>query len=218
MPIELACPQCTARLRLADEHAGRQGQCPQCRATFRIPSPSAISTGGPGEEQWQMRTPDGQVWGPVGRRELDAWVGEGRVSAGAVLKRVGSGLWQSAQDVYPSLGAGFSVQPPQGIASPSSPYASPLAPSQRGPFGGAGQPHRGGLILGLGIASLVLLFCLPIGIAAWVMGAGDLKQIRAGQIDPAGEGLTQAGMILGIISTVLGALTWIVIGTVVLLG
>jgi hypothetical protein len=63
------------------------------------------------------------------------------------------------------------------------------------------KPHRGTLILVLGILSLVI--CAPLGIAAWVMGTGDLKQIDAGAMDPSGRSLTNAGRICGIIGTVL---------------
>jgi len=63
------------------------------------------------------------------------------------------------------------------------------------------KPHRGTLILVLGI--LGLLVCGPLAIVAWVMGSGDLKQIDAGTMDPAGRGTTQAGKILGIIGTIL---------------
>ncbi|MCW5776595.1 MAG: DUF4190 domain-containing protein [Phycisphaeraceae bacterium] len=62
-------------------------------------------------------------------------------------------------------------------------------------------PHRGVLILVFGILSLVL--CQLLGPFAWIMGKGDLKRIDAGTMDPEGRGLTQAGMICGIIGTVL---------------
>jgi hypothetical protein len=61
-------------------------------------------------------------------------------------------------------------------------------------------PHRGTLILVLGILSLVI--CAILGPFAWVMGKGDLARIDAGQMDPMGRGTTQAGMICGIIGTV----------------
>ena len=35
------------------------------------------------------------------------------------------------------------------------------------------------------------------------MGQGDLSKIRSGMMDPAGQGTTQAGMILGIVGTIL---------------
>lgn len=63
------------------------------------------------------------------------------------------------------------------------------------------EPHRGTLILVLGILSLVV--CQLTGIFAWVMGNTDMKKIRDGRMDPEGEGLTQAGRIMGIIGTVL---------------
>ena len=63
------------------------------------------------------------------------------------------------------------------------------------------KPHRGTLILVLGILSLVV--CAPIGIAAWLMGSGDLKLMDSGQMDSTGRSLTNAGRICGIIATVL---------------
>ncbi len=63
------------------------------------------------------------------------------------------------------------------------------------------KPHRGTLILVLGILGLVV--CWPLGIAAWVMGSGDLKEMDAGTMDPGGRGSTNAGKICGIIGTIL---------------
>jgi hypothetical protein len=66
------------------------------------------------------------------------------------------------------------------------------------------QPHRGVLILVFGILGLVL--CFPFGIAAWIMGNGDLNKMRSGTMDPEGEGMTQAGRICGIVATILNLL------------
>ncbi|MBX3352418.1 MAG: hypothetical protein KF684_05745 [Phycisphaeraceae bacterium] len=63
------------------------------------------------------------------------------------------------------------------------------------------RPHRGVLVLVFGILGLVL--CFLFGIAAWVMGGADLRQMDAGHMDPEGRGLTQAGKICGIIAVVL---------------
>jgi hypothetical protein len=63
------------------------------------------------------------------------------------------------------------------------------------------KPHRGTLILVLGILGLVV--CSPLGIVAWILGSGDLKEMDAGAMDPAGRGPTQAGKICGIIATIL---------------
>ena len=63
------------------------------------------------------------------------------------------------------------------------------------------KPHRGTLILVLGILGLVV--CGPLGIAAWVMGNTDLERMRRGEMDRSGEGTTKAGRTCGIIAVVL---------------
>ena len=78
------------------------------------------------------------------------------------------------------------------------------------------QPHRGTLVLVLGILSLIV--CQPLGIAAWVMGNGDLAAMNAGTMDPSGRSTTEAGRILGIIATVLMALGVLVILGMLVLG
>jgi hypothetical protein len=77
------------------------------------------------------------------------------------------------------------------------------------------QPHRGTMILVFGILGLVV--CMPLGIVAWVMGSGDLKAMDAGTMDPEGRGTTQAGMVLGIIATLLAVLSF-VLGILLLAG
>ena len=79
-------------------------------------------------------------------------------------------------------------------------------------------PHRGGAVLTLGILALVLPLVVPLaglvcGIIAWVMGNNDLAEIRAGRMDPEGEGQTNGGRICGIISVILH-----VLGIVALVG
>lgn len=78
------------------------------------------------------------------------------------------------------------------------------------------EPHRGTLILILGILGLVA--CQPLGIAAWLMGNGDLKKMAAGQMDPEGEGLTKAGKICGLIATILMVLALVFFVLAMVLG
>ncbi|MEI6913927.1 MAG: hypothetical protein WCL39_02225 [Armatimonadota bacterium] len=61
------------------------------------------------------------------------------------------------------------------------------------------------MVLALGIIGL--LICGPLSIAAWVMAASDMPQMDSGAMDPTGRGLTQAGLICGIV----GTLGWILI-------
>lgn len=72
------------------------------------------------------------------------------------------------------------------------------------------ESGRGTLILVLGILSVVMLGFVT-GIPAWVMGHGDLKKIKAGVIAATEEGLTKAGMILGIIGTAISGLVLAVV-------
>ena len=71
------------------------------------------------------------------------------------------------------------------------------------------EPHRGTLILVLGIVGLVA--CPIVGVAAWIMGRGDLRKIDAGEMDREGRQLTQVGMILGIVATILLALQFVLL-------
>lgn len=87
--------------------------------------------------------------------------------------------------------------------SSPNPYQSPGSPmGVRTPR--YSRPHRGGLILTFGILGFVC--CGLLGIPAWIMGSADLKEIQSGRMDPTGHGLTQAGMILGIITTIIAIL------------
>lgn len=70
------------------------------------------------------------------------------------------------------------------------------------------KPHRGAVILVLGILSLIV--CAPLGIAAWVMGSSDLREIDAGKMDPTGRGTTEAGKICGMIGTILMVVSTII--------
>lgn len=71
------------------------------------------------------------------------------------------------------------------------------------------KPHRGTLILVLGILSLVMCGIFT-GIPAWLMGNGDLKEMEAGTMDRSGEQLTKIGKILGMISVGLTAVSCLI--------
>jgi len=60
--------------------------------------------------------------------------------------------------------------------------------------------QRSWIVLYLGILGFG---CFPLGIVAWVLGNRDLREMRAGRMDPSGIRLTTAGRILGIIFTCL---------------
>jgi hypothetical protein len=82
-----------------------------------------------------------------------------------------------------------------------------VPPQEPGVYGGVPhglRPHRGVVVLVLGILGLSI--CFICGIIAWVMGKQDLEEMDAGRMDPSGRSLTQAGKICGMISVLLIAI------------
>lgn len=214
MPIEAKCPGCDRLLRVSDEFAGKQARCPVCNAIYSVPQlpviapePALVAASGGGDvapetavieaepvpdnSVWFMKTPEGQTFGPAKRAELDKWVTEGRVTSDCEL-RADEGAWQTADLVYPVLrGPGGNnspagANPPGGLVTTVGGNPSYLA------------PHRGGIVLALGLMGFVS-GCPILSIMAWVMGNGDLREMREGRMDPEGQGMTQAGYVLGMI-------------------
>ncbi|HXG12973.1 MAG TPA: zinc-ribbon domain-containing protein [Gemmataceae bacterium] len=100
-----------------------------------------------------------------------------------------------------------------------------------------GEPHRGTLILILGIGSIaclvlgliatllvgpfsIILFLpgLGVGIPSWAMGGRDLSKINARRMDPEGKSMTMAGYIMGIVGTILNGLCMLCCVGLILLG
>lgn len=173
---------------------------------------------------WRLRIEDGREFGPVSRKELDQWMAEGRVTPACQIQREGESTWRPATELYPALASagspaaggamssGGASSGPGGAVNPFSDQASYQAanPYASPPGSYFVQPtfqksHRGNQVLTYGILGFVC--CFLFGIAAWAMGAKDLSEMRTGVMDPRGRGLTQAGMIIGIVSTILGALS-----------
>jgi hypothetical protein len=71
-------------------------------------------------------------------------------------------------------------------------------------------PHRGGLVLALGIVSLVLscgvILGLKLGVIALIVAGMDLRAMARGEMDRRGAGLTRAGMVCAIIGVSLSVL------------
>ena len=201
MPIITVCQGCGQRLSVADENAGRIARCPKCRRQYKVPPADRLSpTPSPFSDHWRMRTEEGRVYGPVSKAELDVWVAEGRVTAQSQLALQNDESWQPATVFYPQLQAGAGVNPFADRALPpaSDPYA---APQSSAPITMVRhqRPHRGGVVLVVGILGLIC--CQIVAPIAWIMGHSDLNLIRQGYIDPSGRSLTQVGMVLGIIGT-----------------
>jgi hypothetical protein len=170
----ISCPSCQRKLQVPETLAGQDVQCPTCGATF-----VARIGGGPPPLSRESQVPPAS----------DRWEGGDRPEAGGPA--------------------------PERANDEPRPYDERRPARDRREYFGDHDdrgdypqrrrrdlvPHRGALILTLGILGFVVLPLLcPV---AWILGNSDMAEIRAGRMDPEGEGLTQAGRVCGIIGTVI---------------
>jgi hypothetical protein len=226
MPIESYCTGCGKLLRVADEFAGRRARCPVCQNIYTVPSaangdgggwrsseestPSggawgdSVGTGPAQSERWFLQGHDGQTYGPVDRRELDGWVAEGRVDGRCRLRNDQQSGWIPADVVYPVLGRGRATSQAKSSSAGGVDFATDSGWSSDSTRSMRMMPHRGPLILILGLCSWFFT-CPLFGAIAWYMGSQDLREINEGHRDPQGESLTRAGQILGLVHVVVTA-------------
>jgi type IV secretory pathway TrbD component len=76
------------------------------------------------------------------------------------------------------------------------------------------KEHRAVQILVFGILSFVV--CPFFGVAAWVMGNNDLREMAQGRMDPSGRDMTKAGRICGMVGTGLLIFQVVLIGVVLI--
>lgn len=170
-------------MRVPDEHAGKQARCPKCQNVQAIPAASGSVF-------------DGLPMSPP-PKPPPSYAPPPSYSPPSYSP---SSYSPGSPPPHSATGNPYADAP-----APAKPY-SPPASNYGSPYGGAYQqswsrPHQGNVILVLGILSLVL--CQLLGPIAWIMGQNDLREIDRGVMDPSGRSATQAGMILGIIGTVL---------------
>lgn len=138
-----------------------------------------------------------------------------RVSEEHLGKQARCPSCQTLNTVQVPAAAPMASQDPIQLVSQANPDSFGATQSKTAHFVGSptqhSVAHRGGLILTMGIMSIVCNFALIPGILAWILGRADLRQMRAGQMDRSGEGITQAGMIMGIIMTVMAAISVVLV-------
>ncbi len=194
MTIEAKCSGCGRTLRVEDKDAGKKAACPVCGASNEMPS---LPESEP--QVWRMRTPEGQVYGPIGRSQLDDWVAAGRVDVGCHLSDDNK-IWRLAVETFPVLAPVAPTVDPQPVAAP----VQVVPPNAIGFL----APHRGSLIVTMGVLAWVT--CPVFSVFAWVMGASDVRDMRHGTMDSGGLQQTQAGMVLGMVNVIL----WMVAGVI----
>jgi hypothetical protein len=193
MPTIVDCPACQRKLRLPDEFAGKQVQCPTCRHTFQSDSAPPVAVAAPAPPpaapMASDAAPSGELPPPPESESTD-------LRRCPYCKEIVSGT----ADRCPFCGEGLG----RPVAAAPRGWSDNFRP---GGYRRDWEPHRGTLVLVLGILSIALFFfplAILLGIAAWIMGHSDLRKMRQNQMDPVGKGSTEAGWICGIIGTILG--------------
>jgi predicted Zn finger-like uncharacterized protein len=196
MPVRISCPSCNKALRVPDDSLGRKVRCPACSTAFTAEAPPEEET-----EGIQTAPTSGAAAPEPGSDEEE---NEG-VQQGPVPRR---------------------KRPPAAEEEEEDEDAPRRGRRPRDSEFRAKRPHRGPVMLTLGIVSLVLpllggalfaccrapgLICLglagiAVGVLAWILTARDLAAMRRGEMDFAGEGKTKFGVALAMGGTAVSAL------------
>ncbi len=237
MSIITDCPSCSRKLRVPDELVGQAVKCPTCNETFAlieepaIESPAPVAASSDAVPAIQSDQPPGLPQNPnpdappaseetppaESKEEMDR---ETAASGHAGVHDPHRALLP-AEDLMPCPYCGEQISKNAARCRYCGENLGDEEDEDRPwerefrPYQGArrdSEPHRGSLVLTLGIVSIVLAMPmvpfvgLALGITAWIMGHFDMKKMRANQMDPQGFGTTQAGFICGIVGTALGSL------------
>lgn len=184
MPVEtVACPECHKKLRVPEELLGKQVKCPTCSHVFTA------------ELGQEPAVPPPTASGPL-RTSPSARAGEDdeEERRPARRSRVED---DDDDDDRPRRRSRRDDDDDEDYGRRRRRRRRDYA------------PHRGGMILAFGI---IAFFFLPFvfGPMAWIMGNGDLREIRAGRMDPEGEGMTNAGRICGMVATLISVGTLVI--------
>ncbi len=176
----ITCPECKKHLQVPEELLGKKVQCPECKHTFTATGPEEIqiNTGTTVSAPAPSKTPE---WD----KKTSSVTGKSRENDDDEEERTPRKRRRDRDD------------------DEDDDDDRPRRRRRRSAMGGGNyMPHRGGMILAFGLISIITGIFI-FGIIAWIMGNNDLAEIRAGRMDPEGEGMTQAGKIIGMISTIM---------------
>ncbi len=182
----VACPDCKKHLQVPDDLIGKKVQCPECKHTFTAKSPDEE------EVKSSVSTTPSKVPATTKKASWDKDDDEDdRPSKSGKKKRQDDDDYDVAD------------KDDDDVDDDRPRRSKRRRSSNRGNF----VAHRGGMILAFGLIALiggfVAGFPVIFGVIAWIMGNADLEEMRQGRMDPEGEGMTQAGRIMGMIATIL---------------
>lgn len=229
MTSTIQCPSCSRRLQLPERLHSHLVQCPTCGTTFTAENNAANEalTGPPVVEEAVADSSSPPAVAPSAPPSISS-------SESAEAQQLHRPTVVAMTNCEPCVGCGGTLQPgtrrcPSCGRQRDSGVNDDMEEDRPWEHGGVRrdcEPHRGGLVLALGICSISSmplsicygagsLFGLPLGIAAWVLGQSDLEKMRRNLMDPTGRDLTSAGRICGIVGTVLHVMAVTCVGALV---
>jgi hypothetical protein len=182
----VACPDCSKNLQVPDDLMGKKVQCPECKSTFTAETPDedesrTATTATPAKPTPSKNVPaKAAAWDKNSHHDDDE---------------------DDDRDSRPKKRKKYDDDDDDDDDRRDSRRRRRRMANSRGHY----TAHRGGMILAFGLISLIGGIVI-FGIIAWIMGNSDLAEMRAGRMDPDGEGMTQAGRIMGMISVII----WVV--------
>lgn len=227
MPAVIQCTQCQRQLNVLEAHLGALVRCPVCKTMF-----TAVAVGG--------AKPPVAVAAPAPAPSLSPAMPTAAQTPPPMAAYAPPAAAAPPVAAYvPAPPMAYAPAPPAMAAFASPPAAPPAgqgeeedAPWEKEPPPPSGPPrgeiyhsefdedegvaqravrhHRGPIVMGLGIAGLVMFCAFPLG---WILGgiavalgASDLQEMSRGRMDRSGRGQTQIGRYCGIAATILATL------------
>jgi hypothetical protein len=220
MPAVIQCTQCQRQLNVLEAHLGALVRCPVCKTMF-----TAVAVGGarppvaaPAPSAAPPLSPKTAPTMP-GSAPMAAYVPPGAAPPVAAYAPPAMATFAPPPVTpgMPPIGEPVDEQDPfweNEPPPPTGPSRSEVYHSEFDEDEGVAQRavrrHRGPIVMGLGVAGLVMFCAFPLG---WILGgiavalaAGDLQEMSRGRMDRAGRAQTQIGRYCGIAATILATL------------
>lgn len=158
---------------------------------MRTDSQASNSTLPEDQPLFLVRIPEGQIFGPVPRSQVDQWVIEGRIDGKCEMREAGTNTWEKSANFYPILAL------PEEVGA-GTPFHKARKPQNQAVYQ---FPHRGGASLLFAVIGL-MGGCPIFSVAAWAMAYADLEGIEQQRVDPAGRTMLVWAHNLGMIGSI----------------
>jgi hypothetical protein len=191
MALTIKCPHCEKALSVPDEAVGKMVRCPACQSEFLI-AQAGRQPGSPA---------GGSVPLPLPAASPPTW---DKDSPATRRKRGEGATKERKKKRYGDENKEGPDRKKKNQKDDQNPFALEDEEGRNRPLG---RPHWGGLILALGILSL-LGGCFMLAFIAISMANVDLIQMAAKRMDPSGKTMTRVGKYLAMANLALTVLVF----------